>query len=71
MDEWIEQEWANEWWLRHSFYPHLAHCLANGEKQRDMYVMHAMFQEKSYIRGTLPKLGLEEVFLKNENLGNE
>lgn len=32
MDEWLEQEWANEWWLRHHSYPHLAHCLANGER---------------------------------------
>lgn len=33
--------------------------------------MHAMLQERSYMRSTLPELGLKEVFLKNENLGNE
>lgn len=31
--------------------------------------MHAVLQERSYMRGTLPELGLKEVFLKNENLG--
>lgn len=33
--------------------------------------MHAIFQDRSCMRGTLPELGLKEVFLKNENLGNE
>lgn len=34
-------------------------------------MMHAMLQERSYMRSTLPELGLKEFFLKNENLGNE
>lgn len=34
-------------------------------------MFHAMLQKRSYMRGTLPELGLKEVFLKNENLGNE
>lgn len=33
--------------------------------------MHAVFQERSYMWGALPELGLKEVFLKNGNLGNE
>ena len=45
--------------------------LTNGERQRNIYMMHAMFQERSYMRGTFPELGLKEVFLKNENLGSE
>lgn len=34
-------------------------------------MMHAKLQERSYMRCTLPELGLKKVFLKNENLGNE
>lgn len=30
-----------------------------------------MFQERSYMRGTFPELGLKEVFLKNKNLGKK
>lgn len=30
-----------------------------------------MFQERSYMRGTFPDLGLKEIFLKNKNLGNK
>ena len=45
--------------------------LTNGERQRNICMMHAMFQERSYMRGTFPELGLKEVFLKNENLGSE
>lgn len=33
--------------------------------------MHAVFQDRSCMRGTLPELRLKEVFLKNENLDNE
>lgn len=52
MDEWLEQEWRNEWWLRHHSYPHLAHYLANGERFRDIFVMHDV-PRKSYIKGQL------------------
>lgn len=50
---WMTRTRMKKWMMtKTSFLPSLAHCLASGERFRDI-LWCMMFQEKSYIKGQL------------------